>query len=175
MHSNFSLSDARPDTPETNSAHSDEKIGQTVSSSVALEIPEQVSKKQILETPPPSPVEDLYLDGPDQIIPTTEVKSWSATGCTRIRYGETKVENRRPISVPSLLFNAARQHGDNVALTVKRDGQWQSHTYAQYYNEVRTMAKSFIKLGLERYHGVCIQGFNSPEWFISDLASIFAG
>jgi len=33
----------------------------------------------------------------------------------------------------------------------------------------------FLQLGLERYHGVGIIGFNSPEWFISDLAAIFAG
>jgi len=32
-----------------------------------------------------------------------------------------------------------------------------------------------LQLGLERYHGVGIIGFNSPEWFISDLAAIFAG
>jgi len=31
------------------------------------------------------------------------------------------------------------------------------------------------QLGLERYRGVGIIGFNSPEWFVSDLAAIFAG
>jgi len=33
----------------------------------------------------------------------------------------------------------------------------------------------FLQLGLERYRGVGIIGFNSPEWFISDLGAIFAG
>jgi len=32
-----------------------------------------------------------------------------------------------------------------------------------------------LQLGLERYRGVGIIGFNSPEWFISDLGAIFAG
>jgi len=32
-----------------------------------------------------------------------------------------------------------------------------------------------VQLGLERYRGVGIIGFNSPEWFISDLGAIFAG
>jgi len=36
-------------------------------------------------------------------------------------------------------------------------------------------AVCLLQLGLERYHGVGIIGFNSPEWFISDLAAIFAG
>jgi len=30
-------------------------------------------------------------------------------------------------------------------------------------------------LGLERFGAVGILGFNSPEWFISDIAAIFAG
>lgn len=45
----------------------------------------------------------------------------------------------------------------------------------QYLKDVRTAAKGFIALGLERYHSVCILGFNSPEWFISDISAIFAG
>ena len=32
-----------------------------------------------------------------------------------------------------------------------------------------------FQLGLEVHHGVCILGFNSPEWFIADLAAIVAG
>ncbi|XP_033730956.1 long-chain-fatty-acid--CoA ligase ACSBG2-like, partial [Pecten maximus] len=58
---------------------------------------------------------------------------------------------------------------------VKRDGAWVKWTYKQYYNDVRRVAKAFIKLGLEPYHGVGIIGFNSPEWFIADLGAIFAG
>lgn len=32
-----------------------------------------------------------------------------------------------------------------------------------------------FQLGLERNHGVGILGFNSPEWFISDVGCILAG
>ncbi|NXG79459.1 ACBG2 ligase, partial [Baryphthengus martii] len=31
------------------------------------------------------------------------------------------------------------------------------------------------QLGLERFHGVCILGFNSAEWFIADIGAILAG
>ena len=37
------------------------------------------------------------------------------------------------------------------------------------------VAVFMFQLGLEMYHGVSIIGFNSPEWFISDLGAIFAG
>ena len=36
------------------------------------------------------------------------------------------------------------------------------------------MAKAFIALGLEPRKSVGIIGFNSPEWFMADLAAIFA-
>jgi long-chain-fatty-acid--CoA ligase ACSBG len=53
--------------------------------------------------------------------------------------------------------------------------RWLTWTYAEYLRDVRTAAKAFIKLGLPRFSGVCILGFNSPEWFIADYAAIFAG
>lgn len=33
----------------------------------------------------------------------------------------------------------------------------------------------FVQLGLQRYHGVGILGFNSAEWFIADIGAILAG
>ena len=44
-----------------------------------------------------------------------------------------------------------------------------------HYTEVRTVAKTFIQLGRQKYTTVCILGFNSPEWIISNVAAIFAG
>ena len=40
---------------------------------------------------------------------------------------------------------------------------------------MRTAAKGFIALGLERFHTVGILGYNSPEWVISHVASVHAG
>ncbi|NXE15466.1 ACBG2 ligase, partial [Lophotis ruficrista] len=34
---------------------------------------------------------------------------------------------------------------------------------------------SCLQLGLKRFHGVCILGFNSAEWFIADIGAILAG
>ncbi len=43
-----------------------------------------------------------------------------------------------------------------------------------YFSDVRTAAKGFIALGLESRKSVAILGFNSPEWFIADLAAVLA-
>ncbi|XP_066941588.1 long-chain-fatty-acid--CoA ligase ACSBG2-like [Macrobrachium rosenbergii] len=116
-----------------------------------------------------------YLKGPDQIIPSDVLKTWEPMGAVKLKMTKSGVDANPPISVPSLLRRAADKFPDVKALCVKRDGAWKSITYREYFAKVCTLAKAFIKLGLERFHGVCILGFNSPEWFISDLAAIFAG
>jgi len=72
-------------------------------------------------------------------------------------------------------MKAAEESGDLPALNYKSNNKWVKVTYKEYEQNVRTTAKAFLKLGLERYHGVCIIGFNSPEWFYSDLGAIYAG
>ena len=59
----------------------------------------------------------------------------------------------------------------------KRDhhGQDVKWTYEQYMQDVRTAAKGFLELGLERFHTVGILGYNSPEWVISHVAAVHAG
>jgi len=116
-----------------------------------------------------------YENGPDQLLPTTAISTWHPHGAVKINVTEGDLSDRTPISVPSLLKKCADRSPDRLALMVKRDGDWQKWTFKDYLRDVRTAAKGFISLGLERYHSVCILGFNSPEWFISDLGAIFAG
>lgn len=42
-------------------------------------------------------------------------------------------------------------------------------------NVLKNRGSVFVQLGLQRYHGVGILGFNSSEWFISDIGAILAG
>ena len=78
-------------------------------------------------------------------------------------------------TVMEICENTAAQHGDRPAMKVKRGGAWQTTTWREYHGLVQKAAKSFIKLGLEPGHGVSIIGYNSPEWFIADIAAIYAG
>ncbi|XP_042226731.1 long-chain-fatty-acid--CoA ligase ACSBG2-like isoform X3 [Homarus americanus] len=123
-----------------------------------------------------SPIKQTeYLNGPDQIIPTDCIKTWEPSGVTKLKIGDQGPSAHTPVSVPTLLKKAAEKYPNTNALCVKRGGEWRYTTYSEYYEQVRIAAKGFIKLGLEPNHGVCILGFNSPEWFIADLAAIFAG
>lgn len=118
------------------------------------------------------------LDGPDQILMADSNTATEPNGRVTIKLNsEDGVRSMPPESVPGLLSKIASTYSDHIAFVTRPDanGNRKSYTYREYEKQVRTVAKAFLKLGLERYHGVCILGFNSPEWIISDIAAIYAG
>ncbi|XP_036139807.1 very long-chain-fatty-acid--CoA ligase bubblegum [Monomorium pharaonis] len=117
------------------------------------------------------------LDGPDQILPTEVDSTCDANGRVRIKLDSNGPNSCMPISIPGLLTKTAKLYPNHIALVSRPDdnGKRTMYTFQEYESTVRIVAKAFLKLGLERHHSVCILGFNSPEWFISDLATIYAG
>ncbi|XP_036144018.1 very long-chain-fatty-acid--CoA ligase bubblegum-like isoform X2 [Monomorium pharaonis] len=117
------------------------------------------------------------LDGPDQVLPTEVDSTCDANGRVRIKLGSNGPDSCMPVSVPGVLTKTAKLYPDHIALVSKPDanGKRTMYTFQEYESTVRIVAKAFLKLGLERHHSVCILGFNSPEWFISNLATIYAG
>lgn len=84
--------------------------------------------------------------GPDRLISGGELTATTPDGCVKIRDLEDDC-SVAPISVPSMLKHAAERDPEKVALGVKRDGEWIEWNYQKYYQESRTVAKAFIKLG----------------------------
>ncbi len=78
-------------------------------------------------------------------------------------------------TVMDVFHDTVAAHGQKTALKHKRGGRWETLTWQDYDARVRTTAKAFIALGLEVGKAVSIIGNNCPQWFISDLAAIFAG
>uniref|UniRef100_A0AAV2MRN8 long-chain-fatty-acid--CoA ligase n=1 Tax=Knipowitschia caucasica TaxID=637954 RepID=A0AAV2MRN8_KNICA len=108
----------------------------------------------------------------------TEAESLWTTGrdhAVRLRMEGSGLAAETPITTHQLFLETVERCGDHAALAFRRDEQWVTLTYRQYYEQCRAAAKSFLKLGLERFRGVGILGFNSPEWFIADIGCIFAG
>lgn len=116
----------------------------------------------------------LYRNGPDQVIPAASFKTWDADGAVQLALSDEEAASFKPKSVYTMMREIAEEYPQHNALAVKR-GVWKYWTYKQYFEEARTVAKAFIKLGLERFHGVCIMGFNSPEWAIANYGAVFAG
>uniref|UniRef100_A0A8C4NX72 long-chain-fatty-acid--CoA ligase n=1 Tax=Dicentrarchus labrax TaxID=13489 RepID=A0A8C4NX72_DICLA len=109
------------------------------------------------------------------LAPADQLWSTSRDKAVRLRMEGSGSASNTPITIHQMFLETVESYGDHSALVYKKEGQWVTMTWRQYYEQCRAAAKSFLRLGLERYHGVGILGFNSPEWFISDVGCIFAG
>jgi long-chain acyl-CoA synthetase len=75
----------------------------------------------------------------------------------------------------SMFLTRARELGDQPFLWAKRNGQWQSITYAEAARQVATLAESLRRLGLKPGDRIMLVSENRPEWLIADLAIMAAG
>ncbi|XP_016128580.1 long-chain-fatty-acid--CoA ligase ACSBG2-like [Sinocyclocheilus grahami] len=115
---------------------------------------------------------------PDSLsLPAKGTELWTThrDGEVKLRMGESGPEAEPSLTVNQMFTSTVQRFGNYNALGWKDGEQWKTMTYNEYYKSCRTAAKSFLKLGLERYHGVGILGFNSVEWFIADIGAILAG
>jgi long-chain-fatty-acid--CoA ligase ACSBG len=105
-----------------------------------------------------------------------KTKITDPTDATRIAFEKEGIGAAEPISIPELMNKTVQNYGDHPALNFKNhENKWETITFKQYKAKVDKMAKVFIKLGLEAHHTVAVLAFNSPEWFVSELAAIHAG
>jgi long-chain acyl-CoA synthetase len=75
----------------------------------------------------------------------------------------------------SMFFARARYRGDAPFLWAKRDGHWQSISWAEVARQVAGFAKSLRQLGLGNGDRVMLVSENRPEWCIADLGIMAAG
>ena len=67
----------------------------------------------------------------------------------------------------SMLEGWARSKGTAAALNdLNADGTWKSTTWSEYWNQVRSLGKGLMSLGLEPGGCVALVGKNRPEWVI---------
>jgi len=114
--------------------------------------------------------------GPDRILPANSLSTTWPDGPVEIRFSDKHpLCQEKPISVWTMLNNTVNRYPNGIAMAVKRNDEWVKWTYAEYLEDVKTVAKAFIKLGLKPHHSVNILGFNAPEWHISAIATVIAG
>ncbi|XP_041856454.1 long-chain-fatty-acid--CoA ligase ACSBG2-like [Melanotaenia boesemani] len=135
----------------------------------------QEVKETIKELSPETKPVLLPLNIPTTLAPAEQLWSSRRDQAVRLRMEGSGPGSETPITIHQMFLETVERCGDLPALVSKKDGQLVTLTWRQYYEQCRAAAKSFIKLGLKRFHGVGILGFNSPEWFISDIGCIFAG
>ncbi|XP_064845761.1 long-chain-fatty-acid--CoA ligase ACSBG2-like isoform X3 [Oncorhynchus masou masou] len=139
---------------------------------------ELTNKLTDILTEQPTHTETVSAQRPDSLsLAMAEPERWTSRGDgeVNLRMGELGFAAEPPVTVDQMFKTAVERFGSYTALGWKEGEQMKTMNYQEYYQACRTAAKSFLKLGLERYHGVGILGFNSAEWFISDIAAIMAG
>jgi long-chain acyl-CoA synthetase len=75
----------------------------------------------------------------------------------------------------SLFLARADELDDRPMLWAKRDGEWQSITWADAARSVCLLAESLRRLGLGDGDRVMLVSENRPEWCLADLAIMAAG
>ena len=88
------------------------------------------------------------LGDEEEVKPAPAESSWTvqADGTVKLLMGSTESTSRVPMTVVQGLQRAVRIASSRVALAVKRNGEWVKWTYSEYYESVRSAAKSFIKV-----------------------------
>ncbi|XP_069482861.1 long-chain-fatty-acid--CoA ligase ACSBG2-like [Ambystoma mexicanum] len=124
----------------------------------------------------PTATSEMKKDPTDLNLATAD-SLWTTAkdGAVKLRMAELGPGSEPPITTVQMFQKSVHNYGHRPALAVNRNGQWEFTSYLQYYEQCRAAAKSFLKLGLERFHCIGILGINSPEWFIADIGAIMAG
>ncbi len=77
--------------------------------------------------------------------------------------------------IPHRVLRLAAERPTAIAYQAKVSGRWQATTWKQFAEQIRTVARALIALGLPVNGKVAILGFNRPEWVIFDHAAMMAG
>ena len=75
----------------------------------------------------------------------------------------------------SLFLARADAQGDKPFLWAKREGKWQSQSWAEAARHVCLIAEALRALGLKAGDRVMLVSENRPEWCVADLAIMAAG
>ena len=78
-------------------------------------------------------------------------------------------------NLPAAFFAVAADNGGKILLAAKRDGEWQTMTYAEVADHVRRLAAALINQGIKPGDKIFISSENRPEWAIADLAIMAIG
>ncbi len=73
---------------------------------------------------------------------------------------------------PQILTYNYRKYGDNRrAMRHKHYGIWQSHTWKDYYLNVKYLALGLLSFGFAPEDRLLIVGDNAPQWYYAELAA----
>ena len=79
------------------------------------------------------------------------------------------------LPTPCCFHNTVNRLGELPAYYVRGENSWQPCSWTQYGEQVDSVSRALIALGVGKGDVVCILGFNRPEWAIMDVAAMAVG
>ncbi|WP_136525310.1 AMP-dependent synthetase/ligase [Geomonas ferrireducens] len=78
-------------------------------------------------------------------------------------------------SIPDLLRHQATKQDARLAVKFRKQGNWVTLSYAQFYNRALMVARGLRKLGIKPGDKVAILSENRAGWIIADMGILCAG
>ena len=79
------------------------------------------------------------------------------------------------LTLPALFEDSVERFAGNTLVLEKREGAWQSTTYAQMHALVHRCAAGFLSLGLKKGDRVALISEGRTEWPAAELGILYAG
>ncbi|MCJ7653202.1 MAG: long-chain fatty acid--CoA ligase [Actinobacteria bacterium] len=78
-------------------------------------------------------------------------------------------------TIGGMLKSRVEKYGNRVMMKRKQEGQWKEISWNQFYEKVRNLGLALISMGIQAGDRVAIFSTNSPEWQMTDMASLSIG
>ncbi|GAI22308.1 unnamed protein product, partial [marine sediment metagenome] len=75
-------------------------------------------------------------------------------------------------TINEMLRNSVNLYGERTAFKVKKEGEFVSITYQEFYNKVEKFGTGLLHIGIEKFDHVGLVSDNRFEWIIADMAII---
>ena len=87
------------------------------------------------------------------------------------------MKNHHPVAstLSEIVLQMRQRPAGDVALQFKKDGQWQSHNWQEYYSEIEKCALGLMDCGVKPGDRIVIFSNTRVEWSISDFAILGIG
>ncbi|HEX7604834.1 MAG TPA: long-chain fatty acid--CoA ligase, partial [Polyangiaceae bacterium] len=88
------------------------------------------------------------------------------------RTRERPARSAEPGHLALLFQELVARYGDKTALRYQADGQWHDVSWKSFGEQIHSVAKGLLELGVQEGEMVGIFSPNRPEWTIADLAAM---
>lgn len=105
---------------------------------------------------------------------------WKTDQLASVRVGSPKngtpdLATREPVTVLDVFKDVVARSPNGRALSIKKGGEWVTHTWQEYYEISQQFARALIHVGVEPHEAVNVLGPNCPEWLFTNMGAIMAG